>query len=103
MDVYSSTLWHLRKEVALSHLSHQLLEADRRAPETWCAIGNCFSLKREHDTALKCFRRAVQLDEGFAYAYTLSGHECLAMDDYERALFFFRNAVRANGRHYTGW
>ncbi|KAJ3061619.1 anaphase-promoting complex subunit cdc27, partial [Podochytrium sp. JEL0797] len=42
MDIYSSTLWHLRKEVPLSHLAHQLEETARLSPETWCAIGNCF-------------------------------------------------------------
>lgn len=40
-----------------------------------CAIGNCYSLQKDHETALKNFQRAVQLDSRFAYAHTLCGHE----------------------------
>lgn len=40
-----------------------------------CAVGNCFALRKDHETALKNFQRAVQLDSRFAYAHTLCGHE----------------------------
>ncbi|CAG8666585.1 17985_t:CDS:2, partial [Racocetra fulgida] len=75
MELYSTTLWHLRKDTALSALAHELIEFERRSPQTWCAVGNCFSRQQEHDVALKCFRRAIQLDQSFTYAHTLSGHE----------------------------
>ena len=29
--------------------------------QTWCATGNCFSLQKEHDVAIKFFRRAIQV------------------------------------------
>ena len=40
---------------------------------------------QEHDTALKFFQRAIQLQPDLAYAYTLSGHEHSAKDDFEKA------------------
>lgn len=40
-----------------------------------CAMGNCYSLQKDHETALKNFQRAVHLDARFAYAHTLCGHE----------------------------
>ena len=40
-----------------------------------CAMGNCYSLQKDHETALKNFQRAVQLNPRFAYAHTLCGHE----------------------------
>ena len=40
-----------------------------------CAVGNCFALRKDHETALKNFQRAVQLDSRVAYAHTLCGHE----------------------------
>eukprot|EP01090_Pellita_catalonica_P021300 TRINITY_DN7937_c0_g1_i2.p1 TRINITY_DN7937_c0_g1~~TRINITY_DN7937_c0_g1_i2.p1 ORF type:complete len:196 (+),score=36.66 TRINITY_DN7937_c0_g1_i2:108-695(+) len=43
------------------------------------------------------------MDEGFAYAYTLSGHEYVASDDLEKALICFRNAIRMDDRHYNAW
>ncbi|ORY51592.1 TPR-like protein [Rhizoclosmatium globosum] len=103
MDIYSSTLWHLKKQVPLSHLAHTLTETHRTSPQAWCAIGNCFSLKREHDVALKCFARAIQLDPEFTYAHTLSGHEYISMEDNEKAMQSFRTAVRCDKRHYNAW
>ena len=35
------------------------------------AVGNCVSLQREKDAALRCFQRALQLDPNYAYAYTV--------------------------------
>lgn len=57
MDIFSTTLWHLRKEYELSYLAQELVEFDKFAPESWCAVGNCFSLQNEHETAIKFFHR----------------------------------------------
>ncbi|KAG5519923.1 hypothetical protein PMAC_000200 [Pneumocystis sp. 'macacae'] len=103
MEIYSTVLWHLRKEVELSFLAHEILDLDRLAPQSWCIIANCFSLQREHDQALKCIRRAIQLNPNFAYAYTLEGHEYVANEEYERAQTSFRNAMRVDMRHYNAW
>lgn len=29
--------------------------------KAWCVAGNCFSLQREHDIAIKFFQRAIQV------------------------------------------
>lgn len=57
MDVYSTTLWHLRKEFELSYLAQEIVEFDKLSPETWCVVGNCFSLQNEHESAIKFFQR----------------------------------------------
>lgn len=103
MEVYSTLLWHLRKEVELSHLAHELNDLDRLSPQAWCAVGNSFSLQREHDHALKCFRRATQIDPKFAYAYTLQGHEHVSNEEYEKALVSYRIAMSVENRHYNAW
>lgn len=103
MEVFSTILWHQRKEVELSHLAHELIENERGAPESWCALGNCFALQRDHDQALKCFRRATQLNPRLAYAFTLQGHEHVSNEEYEKALASYRNAVSADNRHYNAW
>lgn len=38
-------------------------------------MGNCYSSQKDHETALRNFQRAVQLNSRFAYAHTLCGHE----------------------------
>ncbi|XP_015678739.1 cell division cycle protein 27 homolog [Protobothrops mucrosquamatus] len=103
MEIYSTTLWHLQKDVALSVLSKDLTDMDNNSPEAWCATGNCFSLQREHDIAIKFFQRAIQVDPNYVYAYTLLGHEFVLTEELERALSCFRNAVRMNPRHYNAW
>ena len=63
-------------------------------------VGNCFSLQKEHDVALKFFQRAIQLQPDLAYAYTLSGHEYSANDDFDKAMACYRSAIRIDERHY---
>lgn len=103
MEIYSTALWHLQKEVHLSCLSQELIEFDNSAPETWCVAGNCFSLQKEHEVAIKFLKRAIQVDSDFCYAYTLLGHEFVSTDEYDDALSCFRNATRIDKRHYNGW
>ena len=71
--------------------------------KAWCAAGNCFSLQREHDIAIKFFQRAIQVDPNYAYAYTLLGHEFVLTEELDKALACFRNAIRVNPRHYNAW
>ena len=46
MEVYSTVLWHLKKESALSHLAREAVAWDRRSPHAWAIMGNCFSLQK---------------------------------------------------------
>ncbi len=103
MEVYSTVLWHLKKDAPLAFLCHLLRDLDSNAPETWVATGNAFSLSREHDAAISAFRRAVQVDPKFAYAWTLMGHEYIANEDFDSALNAFRHAVSVDRRGYGGW
>lgn len=102
-ELYSTVLWHLKSEMDLAYLSHELIESDRLSPQAWCSLGNSFSLQREHDQAIKCFRRATQLDPKFAYAFTLMGHEHVANEEFDKALHSYRCAVGVDQRHYNGW
>lgn len=102
MEVYSSLLWQLQRSVELSFLAQELLNISPQSAQAWITIGNLFSLQKERQQALTCFRRAVQLDPTCAYAYTLSGHECID-EDLEKAINFFQSALRADSRHYNAW
>ena len=103
MEVYSTILWHLKSEIDLAFLAHEIIDIDRQSPQAWCAVGNSFSLQRDHDQALKCFRRATQLDPKFAYAFTLQGHEHVANEEYDKALAAYRSAIAVENRHYNAW
>lgn len=66
----------------------------------WCVCLDR-SLQREHEAAIEFFQRAIQLDPSFTYAYTLAGHEYLANEDFSKAQTCFRNAHKADARHYN--
>lgn len=101
MEYYSTLLWHLHKRVELTYLAHEVHGVDDKLAVTWCVIGNLFSLCREPDEAIKCFNRAVKLDNKFTYAYTLKGHEYFGNDNYELALENFRVSLLLDSRHYN--
>ena len=103
MEIYTATLWHLRNEVELAYLAHELVDIDRLAPESWCAIGNTFSCQGEHERALRCFERATQLDPTFAYAYTHQGHEHVINEEYDQAQASYRRGIAVDERCYTAW
>ena len=103
LELYSTCLWHLKKDVELSFLAHELIDLNRLSPQAWCIVGNSFALQRDHDQALKCFKRATHLNPKFAYAYTLQGHEHIANEEYDKAMSAYRSAIGAETRHYNAW
>ncbi|KAI4113500.1 MAG: hypothetical protein LQ345_005535 [Seirophora villosa] len=103
MELYSTCLWQLRKDVDLAFLAHETIDIDRTSPQAWCVVGNSFSVQREHDQAIKCFKRATQLDPQFTYAYTLQGHEYIENEEYDKALSAYRTAIAVEHRHVNGW
>ncbi|KAL9645999.1 hypothetical protein ABK040_000439 [Willaertia magna] len=103
LEIYSTILWHLKKDKKLSHLAQHMSEIDAMSPQTLCTIGNCFSQQKDHESALKYFERATKVDNLFTYAYTLAGHEHFANDDLDGALQCYRHAIRIDDRHYNAW
>ncbi|CAE7194435.1 CDC27 [Symbiodinium sp. CCMP2592] len=103
LEYYSSALWHLRRDVELCRLAQQCLQWDRLRPQVWCVVGNCFSLQKEHDAAIKLFKRAIQVDANFTYAYTLCGHEFVASEKIDKAVAMYENALNLDPRHYNAW
>lgn len=101
--LHSTLLWHLSDSPALSSLAQNLIAINREKPQAWIAAGNCFSLSKDHDEAMRCFRRATQVDPGCAYAWTLCGYEAVEMEEYERAVGYYRSAIRSDPRHYNAW
>ncbi|KAH8588915.1 hypothetical protein B0O99DRAFT_637966 [Bisporella sp. PMI_857] len=103
MEIYSTILWHLKRETDLTYLAHVLIDASWQSPQAWCAIGNAWSLTRDHEQALRSFKRATQLNPKFAYAFTLQGHEHVANEEYDKALSSYRQGIAADPRHYNAW
>ncbi|KAG9236993.1 hypothetical protein BJ875DRAFT_396100 [Amylocarpus encephaloides] len=103
MEIYSTILWHLKRETDLAFLAHELVDSSWQSPQAWCVLGNSWSLARDHEQALRCFKRATQLNPKFAYAFTLQGHEHVANEEYDKALVSYRHGMAADKRHYNAW
>lgn len=103
LEIYSTALWHLRKDVVLGFLAQQVLRGNRQRPEVWCVVGNSFSLQKEHDTAIRFFKRAIDIDPSFTYAYTLCGHEFVENEKFHKAIPMFEQALSIDSRHYNAW
>jgi anaphase-promoting complex subunit 3 len=103
LELYSTALWHLHREMELSALAQDLTQRFRHSAESWCAAGNCFSLQKDNDTAVRFLERAIQLKPTFAYPYTLLGSEYLELDQVEKARQCFRTAIRHQPRSYYAW
>ena len=57
------------------------------------SAGNYYSLRAEHEKAVKYFRRATQLDRTYLSAWTLMGHEYVEMKNSHAAIEAYRRAV----------
>lgn len=103
MEYFSTCLWQLKRQNDLIYLSNYCSEKARDTPQTLCVVGNCYSLQKEHEQALKFFSLAVKHDPNFAYAHNLSGHEYIANEDYEKARKCFQYALNVDSRLYNAW
>lgn len=72
-------------------------------PESWCAAANCFSLQKQHETAVECLERAVRLNPRFGYTYALMGQELVALNDLRRAAQSFRQGIVYSHNDYRAW
>lgn len=103
LEIYSTVLWHLQKDVDLSCLAREIADFEKSSCAVWCSIGNCFSRHKEHETALKFFKRAILCNPRFTYAHTLCGHEYVVNEDFEKATSCYRKAITTNPYHYNAW
>jgi tetratricopeptide (TPR) repeat protein len=86
-------------------LADRAVEAFPRSSRLWCLRGDFIQLGPENcpqslDDALNSFRRAIEIDPGFAEAWEEIGHFCYAvLDDEAGAEPCFREAARLRGQH----
>lgn len=103
LEIFSTLLWHLDDKVNLSNLSSELLESYPNSSQTWCVLGNYFSLQKDHDEAIRAFEKATELNSRFAYAYTLQGHEYSNNESFDIAKSFYRKALACDPQHYNAY
>ncbi|KAK7404286.1 hypothetical protein VNO78_05059 [Psophocarpus tetragonolobus] len=99
MDVYSNVLYAKECFSSLSHLAHRVFMTDKYRPESFCIIGNYYSLKGQHEKSIVYFRRALKLDKNCLTAWTLMDHEFVEMKNTPAAVDAYRPAVDIDPCH----
>ncbi|XP_064389846.1 cell division cycle protein 27 homolog isoform X2 [Halichondria panicea] len=103
MELYSSALCHLQKDVQLSVVAEALHSSDKTSPRALCAMASIMNRYKDHTSAIKYLQRAIQVCPQFEYAHTLLGLEWWITKDFDKALTCFQEAVTINPRHYNAW
>ncbi|KAJ2931486.1 hypothetical protein H1R20_g5622, partial [Candolleomyces eurysporus] len=103
IDIFSNILYVQDNKLKLSRLAHDYLTLDKDRPEVCCLVGNHYSLRQEHEKAVKYFRRATELDRTYLTAWTLMGHEYVEMKNSHAAIEAYRRAVDINRKDYRAW
>ncbi|KAJ7287468.1 hypothetical protein C8J57DRAFT_1283989 [Mycena rebaudengoi] len=103
IDIFSNILHVTDHRLKLSRLAQDFLTLDRDRPEVCCLVGNHYSLRAEHEKAVKYFQRATQLDRTYLSAWTLMGHEYVEMKNSHAAIVAYRRAINVNRKDYRAW
>ena len=103
LEIYSTLLWHLGDKVKLSNLSSELVNTFPEEAQTWCVVGNYFSLLKDHEEAIKSFEKATKINPYFSYAYTLQGHEYASNESFDIAKEFYMKALACDPQHYNAY
>ncbi|EIW82916.1 cell division control protein 23 [Coniophora puteana RWD-64-598 SS2] len=103
IDVFSNILYVTENRLKLARLAQDYLELDKDRPEVCCLVGNYYSLRADHEKAVKYFKRATELDRSYLSAWTLMGHEFVEMKNSHAAIEAYRRAVDISRKDYRAW
>lgn len=103
LDAHSNVLFVRNDMVKLSSLAKDYFEQNRYKPEACVAVGNYYSLRREHSQAIQFFRRAIRLRHNFPEAWVMIGHEHVEVKHPNAALEAYRRAADLAPWDYKAW
>ncbi|KAL1734806.1 hypothetical protein EV714DRAFT_201840 [Schizophyllum commune] len=103
IDAHASTLWLADKKKRIAELAAHFAGAPQDRPEYYCLMGNHYSARKEHEKAVRAFRKATYLDRTYGAAWTLMGHEYYEMANYHAAIESYRRAIDVNAKDYRAW
>jgi tetratricopeptide (TPR) repeat protein len=101
-EIISINLANLKKLdelIKLNNNSIKLIELNSNY-KIWISIGNLFSIKGEHESAIKYFNRSIQINPNNPAAHCLIGHEFLTQGKLDKATAAYTSALDLDGRHW---
>ena len=103
VEYFSTCLWHLNKTNDLIELSEILFKNFPENFKTWLVLGNSYSVLKDHSSAIKYFKRGIQINKNSSYGYCLLGHEFIFLEDYDLAKKSYFSAIEINNLEFTGY
>lgn len=103
VDILSNIYYVMDDNIRLSALVNACTKSERFRPEIYTAIGNYYSMKREHELATIALRKAFRLDPKYTSAWTLIGHEYIEMKNTAAATESYRRAIDYNPNDARAW
>ena len=105
MDIYSNILYVKEEFAALSALAHRCAAADKYRAETCCVVGNYYSLRCAW--VGWCSLRCLRTYHSQHVLSTDNPSACLCLPErrgmHERAVQYFRRALRLNPHYLSAW
>jgi Tfp pilus assembly protein PilF len=96
MEYFPSVLWHLKDTIALEEIGNLWMQDPATAYLSALAHGNLFSLKNDHELAIKSFSRAAMHKPNHTLPFLLRAHEFLMIGDVQTAQECFSEALHIN-------
>ncbi|KAJ7650735.1 cell division control protein 23 [Roridomyces roridus] len=103
LDVFADILFMMDNKEKLAMLSQFFLVLNRDRPEVCYLVGCHYSLRNEHEKAIKHFRRATELDRTFGNAWGMMGMEYIELNNPQAAIESLRRGVDVNPRDFRAW
>ena len=97
IEIYSSVLWHLKRDIELSLLCQHYTTYLKYNYKTYIICGNLFSLRSEQNLCIIFFNYALKLCYNNSdYILTLLGHESYSSELYDNAIKYYRRSLLIN-------
>ncbi|KAJ7557246.1 hypothetical protein O6H91_05G118700 [Diphasiastrum complanatum] len=98
-DVYSTVLYHMKKEVELSYLAQETVAMDRLSPQAWYGIGTIYFRQEKYELAEYHFRRALSINSRSSVLHCYLGMALHALKKNTEALQLMERAISADPKN----
>lgn len=100
IDYYSNLLFIKNDVSGLANLVKKLQCIDKFKPEALIAMGNFLAIHGKHDSAIKQFAIALELQPRFYILWSLIGHEFIEISNNSAAIASYMKAIEMNPRDF---
>eukprot|EP00916_Digyalum_oweni_P009323 GHVL01015723.1.p1 GENE.GHVL01015723.1~~GHVL01015723.1.p1 ORF type:complete len:799 (+),score=273.96 GHVL01015723.1:334-2730(+) len=102
LAIWTSVLWQLQKRHELEILCEELVKYYPDSCETYCCLGNCYSLI-DHNIAIKYLKKCIYINNEYVMGYTLLGHEYGSNGQNDESINMYQKCIELDSQQYSAW